>query len=171
MRSVIRFLSEREMKPSDIYRQFCVAYREHAMSDSVVRRRLRHVIKRRENSDDDPRSGRLPVVNGDLVRAVEEKFQENRRLTISSRSLHFPRISPSLLDEILSDKFRGLHHRRHHSMIQGYKNSCPVTAIASTMVETMSKSSVRYVYRTAILKDLKYIPASLRTLFLYNLRT
>jgi hypothetical protein len=37
------------------------------------------------------------VVNEDLVRAVEEKIQENRRFTISSLSLHFPQISRSLL--------------------------------------------------------------------------
>jgi hypothetical protein len=44
------------------------------------------------------------VVNEDLVRAVEEKIQENRRFTILSLSLHFPQISPSLLHEIVSDK-------------------------------------------------------------------
>jgi hypothetical protein len=49
----------------------------------------------------------------------------------------------------LSDKLRGLHHRRHQSTIQGYKNWFPATS-ALTMVETMSKSSVRYVHQTAI---------------------
>jgi hypothetical protein len=44
------------------------------------------------------------VVNEDLVRAVEEKIQENRRLTIVSLSLHFPQISQSLLHEIVCDK-------------------------------------------------------------------
>jgi hypothetical protein len=53
---------------------------------------------------------RPPVVIEDLVRAVEEKIQENRRFTISSLSLHFPQISRSL-HEILSDKLHGLHHR------------------------------------------------------------
>jgi hypothetical protein len=32
-----------------------------------------------------------------LVRAVEEKIQENRRFTISSHSLHFPQILRSFL--------------------------------------------------------------------------
>jgi hypothetical protein len=50
--------------------------------------------------------GRENVVNEDLVRAVEEKIQENRRFTISSLSLHFPQISRSLLHEILSGKLR-----------------------------------------------------------------
>jgi hypothetical protein len=38
---------------------------------------------------------------------------------------------------------RGLHRRRHHSTMQGYKNWCPATS-ASTMVEIMSKSIVRF---------------------------
>jgi hypothetical protein len=46
------------------------------------------------------------VVNEDLVHAVEEKIQENRRFTISSLSLHFPQISRSLLHEFVSDKLR-----------------------------------------------------------------
>jgi hypothetical protein len=53
---------------------------------------------------DDPRSGRPSVVNEDLVRAVEEKIQENRRFTISSLSLHFPQILWPVLHEIVSDK-------------------------------------------------------------------
>jgi len=58
----------------------------------------------RENVHDDPRSGRLSVVNEYLVRAVEEKFRENRRFTIPSLSLHFSQISQSLLHEIVSDE-------------------------------------------------------------------
>jgi transposase len=149
MRSVIRFLNARNMKPADIHRQLCEAYREHAGSDSMVRRWARHFIEGRENVHDDSRSGRPPVVNEDLVRAVKEKVQENRLFTISLLSLHFPQISRSLLHEIVSDKLRGLYHRRHHSTIQGYKNWCPATTSASTMVGTMSKSSVRYVHQTA----------------------
>jgi hypothetical protein len=54
---------------------------------------------------DDLQSGQPSVVNEVVVRAVEEKIQENRRFTISSLSLHFPQISRSLLHEIVSDKF------------------------------------------------------------------
>ena len=43
-----------------------------------------------------------------------------------------------------------LHHRRHHSAIKGYKNWCSAMTSASTMVETMSKSSVRCVHQMAI---------------------
>jgi hypothetical protein len=73
------------MKPVDIYRQLCEVYREHAMSDSVVRMWVRNFIEGRENVHDDPRSGRLPVVNEDLVHAVEEKIQED-----NSPFRHFP---------------------------------------------------------------------------------
>jgi hypothetical protein len=93
MCSVIRFLNARNMKPADIYRQLCEVYGEHAMSDSMVRTWVRHFNEGRENMHDDPRSGRPSVVNKVLVRAVEEKVQENKRFAISSFSLHFPQIS------------------------------------------------------------------------------
>jgi hypothetical protein len=44
------------------------------------------------------------VVNEDLVSAVEEKIQENRRFIILSPSLHFPQISQSLLHETVFEK-------------------------------------------------------------------
>ena len=43
-----------------------------------------------------------------------------------------------------------LHRRRHHSTMKGYKNWCSTMTSASTMVETMSKSSVRYVHQMTI---------------------
>jgi transposase len=48
------------------------------MSDSVVRRWVRHFNEGRKNVHDDPRRGRPSVVNEDLGHAVEEKSQENR---------------------------------------------------------------------------------------------
>ena len=42
------------------------------------------------------------------------------------------------------------HHRRHHSTMKGYENWCYAMTCVSTMVETMSKSSVRYVHQMAI---------------------
>jgi transposase len=78
MRSVIHFLNARNMKPDDIHRQLCEVYGQHATSDSMVRRWVRHFIEGHKNVHDDPHSGRPPVVNKDLVHAVEEKIQENR---------------------------------------------------------------------------------------------
>jgi hypothetical protein len=94
------------MKSDDIRRQLCEVHEEHAMSDSMVRRWVRHFNQGRENVHDDPRSGRPSMVNEDLVNedlvnAVEETIQENRLFIISSLSLHFPQISRSLLHEIV----------------------------------------------------------------------
>jgi len=110
MRSVIRFLNAKNMKPAEIHRQLCDVCGEHAMSSSMVRRWVRLFNEGRENVHDDPQSGRPSVVNEDLVLAVEEKIRENRRFTITSLSLHFSQISRSLLHEIVSDelKFRKL---------------------------------------------------------------
>jgi transposase len=104
MQSVIRFLNARNMKLAEIHHQLCEVYGEHAMSDSMVRRWVRHFNEGRENVHDDPWSGPPSVFNEDLVRAVEEKIQENRQSTISSLSLYFPQISWLLLHEIMSDK-------------------------------------------------------------------
>jgi transposase len=46
------------------------------MSDSMVRRWVRHFNEGCENVHDDPQSGRPSVVNEELVCAVEEKIQE-----------------------------------------------------------------------------------------------
>jgi hypothetical protein len=89
MRPVIHFLNARNVKPADIHRQLCEVYGEHAVSDSMVWRWVRHFNEGRKNVHDDLQSGRRSVVNEDLVRAVEEKIQENRRFTISSLSCIF----------------------------------------------------------------------------------
>jgi transposase-like protein len=101
MRPEIHFLNAKNMKPAEIHRQLCDVYGEHAMSSSMVRRWVRLFNEGRESVHDDPRSGRPSVVNEDLVPAVEEKIRENRRVTITSLSLHFPQISRSLLHEIV----------------------------------------------------------------------
>jgi transposase len=66
------------MKLADIYRHLCEVYEEHAMSDSKVRRWMRHFNEGRKNVHDDPRSGQPSVVNEDLVYLVEEKIHENK---------------------------------------------------------------------------------------------
>jgi hypothetical protein len=86
MRSVIHFFNARNMKPADIHRQLCEVYGEHAITDLLVRRWVRHSNEGRENVHDDPRSRRPSVVNEDLVRADEEKFKR----TDDSPFRHFP---------------------------------------------------------------------------------
>jgi hypothetical protein len=75
MRSAIHFLNARNIKLADIHHQLCEVYGEHVMSDSMVRWWVRHFNEECENVLDDLRSGWPPVVNEDLVHAVEEKIQ------------------------------------------------------------------------------------------------
>jgi hypothetical protein len=49
MRSVIRFLKAKNMKPAEIHRQLCDVYGEHAMSSSMVWRWVRLFNEGREN--------------------------------------------------------------------------------------------------------------------------
>jgi hypothetical protein len=48
------------------------------MSDSMVRRWASHFNVGHKNAHDDLQSSQESVVNEELVRAVEEKIQENR---------------------------------------------------------------------------------------------
>jgi hypothetical protein len=66
------------MKPADIHRQLCEVYGEHAMSDSMVLRWVRHFNEGRKNVHDDKWSSQPSFVNEDLVPAVEEKIQGNK---------------------------------------------------------------------------------------------
>jgi hypothetical protein len=54
LRSVIRFLNAKNMKPAEMHRQLCDVYEEHAMSSSMVRRWVRLFNERRENVHTDP---------------------------------------------------------------------------------------------------------------------
>jgi len=51
---------------------------KHAMSSSLVQRWVRLFNEGHKNVYDDLWSGRLSVVNEDLVRAFEEKIRDNR---------------------------------------------------------------------------------------------
>jgi transposase len=64
------------MKLADIHHLHEV-YGEHAMSNSMVWRWVRHFNEGGENVHDDP-SGKPSVINEDLVHTEEEKIQENR---------------------------------------------------------------------------------------------
>ena len=92
IRSVIRCLNARNVKPADIHRQICEVCGKNAMSDGMVRKWVRKFNEGGDNVHDEPRSGRPFVVSDDLMRAVEAKVCEDRRFTISSLSLHFQQI-------------------------------------------------------------------------------
>jgi hypothetical protein len=56
MRSLTCFLNAKNMKLADIH-QLCEVYGEHAVSDSMVWRWVKHFNEEHENVRDDPRSG------------------------------------------------------------------------------------------------------------------
>jgi len=96
IRSVISFLSARNVLPSEIHHQICQAYGDNAMSDGMVRKWVRMFNEGWENVHDEARSGRPSFVNVDLVRKVNERVRNDRRFTISDLSLHFPQTSVPL---------------------------------------------------------------------------
>jgi len=102
MRSVIRFLNARNVLPSEIHHQICQVYGDNAMSDGMVRKWVRMFNEGRENVHDEPRSGRLSLVNDDLVRKVNERVRDDRRFTIYDVSLQFLQISMTLLYDTVS---------------------------------------------------------------------
>jgi len=102
IRSVIRFLNSRNVLPSEIHHQICQVYGDNAMSDGIVRKWVRMFNEGRENVHDEARSGRPSLVNDGLVRKVNERVRDDRCFTNSDLSLHFPQISRTLLNDIVS---------------------------------------------------------------------
>ncbi|CAL1281307.1 unnamed protein product [Larinioides sclopetarius] len=77
IRSVIRFLNAKKVKPSEIYRQIREVYGQNAMSDSMVRRWVRQFNEGRNQVHDEERCGRPSLVTDELVQAIEEKVKQN----------------------------------------------------------------------------------------------
>jgi len=102
IRSVIHFLNARNVLPSEIHHQICQVYGDNAMSDGMVRKWVHMFSEGRENMHDEAWSGRPSLVNDDLVRKVNERVRDDRRFKISDLSLHFPRISRTLVYDIVS---------------------------------------------------------------------
>ena len=86
------------MLPSEIHHQICQVYGDNVMSDGMVRKLVRMFNKRREMVHDEARSGRPSLMNDDLVRKVNERVRDDRRVTVSDLSLHF---SSDFKDSIL----------------------------------------------------------------------
>ncbi|GBM73510.1 hypothetical protein AVEN_103941-1 [Araneus ventricosus] len=99
VRSVIRFLNAKKIKPAEIHRQLVEIYGEHVMTDGMVRKWVRQFNDGRTNVHDEARSGRPSVVNDGLVAKVNEKIRENRRFTIRMLFDEFPQISKTVLHE------------------------------------------------------------------------
>ena len=102
IRSVILFLNVRNVLPSEIHHQICQVCGDNAMSDGMVRKWVRMFNEGRQNVHDEARSERPSLANDDLVRKVNERVRDDRRITVSDLSLHFPQISRILLYDIVS---------------------------------------------------------------------
>jgi len=87
---------------SEIHHQICQVYGDNAMSDGMVRKRVRMFNEGQENMYDEARSGRPSLVNDDLLHKVNERVCDDRHFTISDLSLHFPQISRTLLYDTVS---------------------------------------------------------------------
>ena len=62
VRSVIRFLNARNVKPADIHRQIGEVYSENAMSDAMARKWVSNFNEGRDNVHEETRRGRPSVV-------------------------------------------------------------------------------------------------------------
>ncbi|GBN07123.1 hypothetical protein AVEN_88488-1 [Araneus ventricosus] len=74
VRSVIRILHAKNVKPAEIHCQLVEIYGEHVMTDGIVRMWVRQFNDGRTNVHDEARSGRPSVVNDGSVAKVNEKF-------------------------------------------------------------------------------------------------
>ncbi|GBN49171.1 Histone-lysine N-methyltransferase SETMAR [Araneus ventricosus] len=104
MRSLIRFLNAKNVKPAEIHRQLVEIYGENVMTDGMIRKWVRQSNDGRTNVHDEARSGRSSVVNDGLVAKVNAKIRENRRFTIRMLYEEFPQISKTALHEIVTNR-------------------------------------------------------------------
>ncbi|GFW49431.1 mariner Mos1 transposase [Trichonephila clavipes] len=77
VRTVIRFLTARNMSAADIHRQITEVYSIEAMSDSKVRK-VRKFKDGRTNVHDEERSDPPSVITDYLMQTVETKIRENK---------------------------------------------------------------------------------------------
>nr|XP_015920477.2 histone-lysine N-methyltransferase SETMAR-like [Parasteatoda tepidariorum] len=106
IRSVIRFLNAKKVKPCEIHRQISEVYGQAAMSDSMVGKWVRQFNEGRDQVHDEERCGRPSLVTDELLYAVEEKLKQNRKFTISTFVTEFPQMSRSLIHEIVTEKLK-----------------------------------------------------------------
>ncbi|GBN38082.1 hypothetical protein AVEN_233196-1 [Araneus ventricosus] len=74
VRSVIRFLNAKKVKPVEIHRQLVEIYGENVMIDGMVRKWVRQFNDGRTNVHDEARIGRPSFVNDGLVAKGMRKF-------------------------------------------------------------------------------------------------
>ncbi|GBO34485.1 hypothetical protein AVEN_95017-1 [Araneus ventricosus] len=122
VRSVLRFLNAKKVKPAEMQRQLVEIYGENVMTDGMVSKWVRQFNDGRTNAHDEARSGRPSVVNDGLVAKVNEKIRENRRSTIRKLFDEFPQISKTVLHEIVTNR---LNYRKLCSLGSENAYGCP----------------------------------------------
>ncbi|GBN93094.1 hypothetical protein AVEN_52223-1 [Araneus ventricosus] len=94
------------------------------MTDGMVRKWVRQFNDGRTNVHDEARSGRPFVVNDDLVAKVNKKIRENNRFTIKMLCDEFPKISRTVVHEIVTNR---LNYHKCNVFPLGSENAygCP----------------------------------------------
>lgn len=83
VRAVIRFLTAKNCKPIEIYRQLCEVYGDNIIMEGGVRQWVIRFKNGRTNVHDEHRSGRPSIVTAELVEKVDAEVRENRKFTIT----------------------------------------------------------------------------------------
>ncbi|KAJ4444241.1 hypothetical protein ANN_06032 [Periplaneta americana] len=102
VRSVIRFLNARHLKPAEIYRQLKEVYGDTVMNERNVRKWCEMFNNGRTNVHDETRPGRPSLITEDLKTKVNDRILQDRRTSLDELHIAFPDISRSLLGEIMS---------------------------------------------------------------------
>ncbi|KAJ4439542.1 hypothetical protein ANN_07666 [Periplaneta americana] len=102
VRSVIRFLNARHLKPAEIYRQLKEVYGDTVMNERNVRKWCEMFNNGQTNVHDETRPGRPSLITEDLKTKVNDRILQDRRTSLDELHIAFPDISHSLLGEIVS---------------------------------------------------------------------
>ncbi|XP_033230210.1 protein GVQW3-like [Belonocnema kinseyi] len=92
LRSVIRFLSAKNIAPVEIHTQLCEIYEDKCMSVQHMRKWCREFKNGRTDVNDEERSGR-PSISDETVAKVEEVMLSDRRMTVRELSEMIPDVS------------------------------------------------------------------------------
>ncbi|KAJ4426467.1 hypothetical protein ANN_27281 [Periplaneta americana] len=102
VRSVIRFLNARHLKPAEIYRQLKEVYGDTVMNEINVKKWCEMFNNGQTNVHDETRPGRPSLITEDLKTKVNDRILQDRRTSLDELHIAFPDISRSLLGEIVS---------------------------------------------------------------------
>ncbi|XP_050547292.1 protein GVQW3-like [Daktulosphaira vitifoliae] len=113
VRSVIRFLSQEGIIPTEIHCRLVKAYAPDGMNRQNVTKWVREFREGRKSVHDEERSGRPFLVTDDFIQKVEQFIREDRRLTLDELLEKCPGVSRSVLHEVISNRldFRKLSAR------------------------------------------------------------